>query len=89
MTESETPIADITARRHRWNVHDTQRIPACESPDGNDRTEKKCEHCSLIKITVHPPHGQPFRLWRTREGKIWQGDATPPCIPASASEAAA
>lgn len=25
---------------HRWNIE--HRIPACESPDGNERTEKTC-----------------------------------------------
>ena len=69
--------------RHTWPDEGDpgfHRIPACESPDGNDRTEKTCAKCSLVKITVHGPQGFPWREWRTKEGKPWHGDSTPPCL---------
>jgi hypothetical protein len=76
----------LPPRRHRWNALPERRIPACESIDGNDRTEKPCALCGLVKITVHPARGYPWREWRTKAGKGWVGDATPPCgdTPASA-----
>jgi hypothetical protein len=48
--------------------------------DGNDRSERRCVDCNLIRITVHPDHGDGWREWRTADGKEWQGSATPPCI---------
>lgn len=67
-------------RRHRWPSESERRIPACETSDGNDRTEKTCPHCGLVQITVHYPQGFPKREWRTADGKPWWGDATPPCL---------
>jgi hypothetical protein len=79
MTETlQTP-----PRRHRWNEGTENRIPACETADGNDRTEKTCALCGLVKITVHPPQGLPWREWRTKAGGMWAGQATPPCIEAA------
>lgn len=69
-------------RRHSWNTTDPVRKAACDSIDGNDRTEKTCAHCSLVKITVHPPQGLPWREWRTKAGETWVGDTTPPCVEA-------
>jgi hypothetical protein len=66
--------------RHSWNSTDPKSIAACDSLDGNDRTEKTCAACGLVKITVHPPRGLPWREWRTKAGKGWVGDSTPPCI---------
>ena len=65
---------------HRWNDTPPVRLAAESFPDGNARTEKTCPKCGLVKITVHPPHGFPWREWRTREGKIWHGASTPPCL---------
>ncbi len=72
------------AKRHSWNATDPKRIAACDCPDGNDRTEKTCPVCGLVKITVHPAQGFPWREWRTKDGKRWVGDATPPCVEAMA-----
>lgn len=74
----------MTTRRHNWpheGEDNYRRLDASACPDGNARTERTCSACSLVKITVHPVHGFPFREWRTRDGKLWRGDATPPCLP--------
>lgn len=69
--------------KHRWNIE--VRIPAIETSDGNDRTEKQCPFCGLWKITVHPPHGLPWRLWRHKaDAQDFLALATPPCIGAGA-----
>lgn len=72
-------MSDIS-RRHRWNESDHVRISGIDCADGNDRTQKSCALCGLIKITVHPPHGFPWREWKTKDGKVWQGASTPPCL---------
>lgn len=60
---------------HKWNLE--SRIPASDSPDGNERTEKTCPFCLLVKITVHPPRGLPWREWRTKDGRQLIGGNTP------------
>lgn len=51
---------------HRYNLE--SRIAACDSPDGNERTERTCPFCMLVKITVHPPYGFAFRKYRLKDG---------------------
>lgn len=71
----------MTEIRHNWIDGTERRIPACESPDGNDRTEKTCKSCALVKVTIHYPNGQhPGREWITASGVKWEGTSTPPCI---------
>lgn len=65
------------ARKHRWVGE--HRIPACDSFDGNERTERGCPLCGLVKITVHYLHGIPQREWRTAKGRRIMHAATPPC----------
>lgn len=72
--------------RHRWG--DRKWFEGFECADGNGRSERTCEHCGLVKITVHPPIGMPWRLWRTPTGMVAQIDATPPCVPLKADGAA-
>lgn len=60
---------------HKWNME--HRIPACESPDGNERTERTCPFCMLVKITVHPPRGVAWREWRTKDGRQLIGTNVP------------
>lgn len=63
---------------HKWNLEN--KIPASQSTDGNERTERTCPFCLLVKITVHPPHGLAFRAWRTRDGQRFSGNNVPvPC----------
>jgi hypothetical protein len=78
----------VSAARHSWpHAGEPGYVPlhGSESPDGNDRTERHCEHCGLVKITVHPPSGIPWREWRTRDGRMWVGEATPPCLAQAAA----
>lgn len=81
--------ADITQLplRHDWVNGAQKRIPACESPDGNDRTHKTCALCDLVKVTIHYPDGShPGREWITASGEKWVGTNTPPCIPKAHAE---
>jgi hypothetical protein len=75
-------MTDTAPRRHRWpNAGDEgyRSLDGHMYVDGNDRTERSCQICGLIKITVHPPQGFPWREWRTKDGKPWVGYLTPPC----------
>jgi hypothetical protein len=66
-------------RRHRWGSPAT--VPPAEAFDGNERTERICGVCRLVKITVHPAFGIPWREWRHPDGAAtFQGTITPPCI---------
>ena len=66
-------------RKHKWE--DSKRILPSESFDGNERMERICKLCGLIKITVHPPSPDfPWREWRTPTGKTVQFTSTPPCL---------
>lgn len=64
---------------HRWDYDKEHHIPGCESKDGNDRTEKPCLICSVIKVTVHPPQGYPWNEWRSSDGK-YIAESRPPCV---------
>lgn len=60
---------------HHWNLEN--RIPAHSSLDGNERTERTCPFCGLVKITVHYAQGLPQREWRTKDGRQLIGGNTP------------
>ena len=64
------------ARDHSW--HPKFTVPHGRS--GAEETHRICKVCSMIKITVHAPHEYPYRMWETRFGERWRGDATPPCL---------
>lgn len=70
----------MTGPRHDWTSLPSISLSGRETPDGNDRTEKTCSRCSLVKITVHPPQGFPWREWRHANGSSFQCESTPPCI---------
>lgn len=62
------PIPRIgAARKHQW-----LRVPTyihCDkSPSGCDESERECELCGLVRITVHRPDGYPYRAWRSKGG---------------------
>lgn len=77
-----TAVSLNPARKHQWDRAREQRIARCA--DGNDRTERPCICCGMWKITVHAPDRRlAWREWRTADGKVWQGEATPPCIEGS------
>lgn len=64
--------------RHRWG----ERFTRLENtPSGCPQSERVCAHCGLVRITVHPPHGLPWREWRPKDGPQMQFEATPPCLP--------
>lgn len=72
--------------KHRW-YKEAARHAACESADGNARTERVCIWCGLVKITVHPPQGLPWREWRTRNGGVMIGARVPRCVTIDAGAA--
>jgi cytochrome c5 len=69
-----------TTMHHEWDHANEKRLAASDSPDGCARNERTCMNCHMVKITVIPPHGYPWTQWRTRDGQVWVGEATPPCI---------
>lgn len=74
----------MATRKHQWDHAGTRRMAGVDRDDGNARNECDCLLCGLTKITIIPPHGWPWREWRTKDGAIWKGQATPPCIEAVA-----
>ena len=81
MTSDELiPPVELSAkdRKHSW-IGENRIIPA-DSPDGNERCERACIHCGLIKVTVHGGEGFPWREWRKANGERVYGQATPPCL---------
>lgn len=76
MSEATTIEAvTVPARRHRWG----EPVAIANHPcTGCDETHRACALCGLIKITVHPPHGLPYRLWQYRDGERADG-LTPMC----------
>jgi hypothetical protein len=75
----------VRARRHSWNNDNPVTILPSEAHDGNERTERSCKLCGMVKITVHGAEGLPWREWRTKNGDRWWGQATPPCLDEVAS----
>lgn len=61
-------------RRHKW--HDPVTVPY--GPRGCEQTERACELCKLVKVTVHPPQGLPWREWREGVAQV-RLERTPPC----------
>lgn len=68
-------------RQHSWNVVPVARVHGIEFPDGNGRTLRTCSHCGMVKVTVHAAGGsRAWREWRTKDGQVWHGELTPPCL---------
>jgi hypothetical protein len=84
MTEQSPVIGEIKpVRHHDWKNAEQREVAAHESPDGCDRIEKTCPICKIVRITVMPPHGFPFHLWRhpdDRKRTEFPAEATPPCV---------
>lgn len=66
-----------SAPRHKWPDSGFTVI-APESKSGCEETHRVCTHCHIIKITIHPPHGNPYSLWQYPDGERADG-LTPPC----------
>ncbi len=56
----------LAPRNHKWG--DSRNIHRDSTKSGCDETERECELCGLIKLTIHPPFGRPYRAWRTPGG---------------------
>lgn len=86
-----TPVIHRCAvnNRHQWE-HVPTYIASVDSPDGNERQERTCQHtgCGLVKITVIPPMQPPWpwRVWRWPDGDEFVSDGTPECRGASAQK---
>lgn len=72
-------VIHMTEPRHKW-PKDAVRLDGRDQSDGCDRSERTCAYCGLVKITVHPPQGLPYRQWRTPGGVICPGDQMPVCV---------
>lgn len=68
--------------RHKWNPPVTM-IEGTTT--GCEETHRTCDICGLVKITVHPPQGFPWREWQTSKGMRAKLTTTPPRIAASAA----
>ncbi len=72
-------ITSIAAPKHKW-----LRVPTYihrdKTPSGCDETERECELCGLVKITVHQPEGFPYRAFRSKGGVRFNDPGfTPTC----------
>ena len=79
--ESVVRTGAPVVRKHRWGSPVT--VSPSEAFDGNERTERACVQpgCDLVKITVHPARGMPWREWRLRDAATtFALTNTPPCI---------
>lgn len=66
--------------RHQWLGATSVTILPQDSTAGNERTERTCPRCGLVKITVHPPHGLPWREWRHPASAVtFPAGHVPPC----------
>lgn len=67
----------IKHQRHKWS----EPVSILDgTPTGCEQTERTCSLCHLVKITVHPPQGFPWRAWRHRSSSVqFTDDYTPPC----------
>lgn len=80
MSVATLPVDDAPGRRHKWGepvTHMDGTVSGCEE------THRTCDLCRMIKITVHPPHGLPWRVWQTAKGMRATLATTPPCVEAS------
>lgn len=73
-----TPDIVDTTPRHSWG--EAVSIHPSDAKDGIERTLRTCNYCGVVKVTVHPPYGYPFREWRTPTGKVVPIVSTPPCL---------
>ena len=74
---AEIESADAKAPRHHWGAAYT--VLPNDSHNGCELTQRICEICGLVKITVHPPEGFPYRQWRGKGGMLATLEHTPPC----------
>lgn len=76
--ERMTDITQLTNPRHSWMGE--QRISALDAVSHCNETWRACVHCGVIKVTVHPPVGHPYRAWNFRDRRPRQiGGPRPEC----------
>ena len=64
--------------RHKWS--DRISVPRDQTPSGCEQTERTCGLCKIVRITVHPPQGFPWREWRHPNSDVqFACEHTPPC----------
>lgn len=83
MTATKSEPAEVPrigpVPKHKWMlvptyIHRDKSVSSC------DETERECELCGLVKITVHAPQGFPYRAWRRKNGqRIVDPGYTPVC----------
>lgn len=79
---SEPVNLPVKALRHKWDRDNIRSIHARESPTNCEQTERHCLSCGLFMLTIHPPKGIPFRMWRWGDdGKQFKAGRTPVCQP--------
>jgi hypothetical protein len=69
------------ARRHSWGKVDDYFTRLDNTPSGCAETERVCKRCGMTRITIHPPQGYPWHVWKPKGGERVQLDSTPPCLP--------
>ncbi len=62
--------------RHRWSAP----VRFFNERGENSKTERACEACGLVKVTMHPPLGLAWREWWKDCERI-DCDRTPECVP--------
>lgn len=66
----------LPARRHVFD--DPVSVAADAVLERHPQTERTCKLCGAVKVTVQPPEGGGFRLWRRPKGWLQEPDE-PPC----------
>lgn len=89
MTTPQTkpkPVPKIgPAPKHKWTlvptyVHQDKTVSGC------NETERECQLCGLVKITVHTPTIGAYRAWRTKKGVRSNCDGRTPVCDGSRGE---
>jgi hypothetical protein len=70
----------VKPARHEWDHRNSRLLSGFGAADGCARNERTCFKCGVVRITVMPPHGYPWHEWRTKDGGMYVGEATPPCL---------
>jgi hypothetical protein len=69
-------IGALPRRKHRW----AEPVTVTENTgSGAQETHRRCIHCDMVKVTVHPPAGLPYRAWIAPNGVWGTAERTPVC----------
>lgn len=78
MTVTQLSDRDRRPPNHRWGP---RMLVNDGTVHGCEQSERTCLRCGLVRVTVHPPQGLPWREWRPEGGPQMQFTNTPPCVP--------